>query len=46
MTLREFWQALHAVLIYDRLLNVAHTSTIREETASVREQIRNFRNGK
>ena len=43
MSLREFWQALHAVLIYDRNLSVAYHSTIRASEDEVRQQIANAR---
>lgn len=44
MTLREFWQAVHAVLLYDRSLPVARHSTVREASESVRSQLRQFLN--
>jgi len=43
MPLREFWQSLHAVLIYDRNLSVAYHSSIRESEDAVRQQIENAR---
>ena len=42
MTLREFWQSLHAVLLYDRGLAVAHHSTLRERITPIRAQIAAF----
>ncbi len=44
MTLREFWSALHAVLLYDHHLPTVFPDTIKAKTASINEQINAFLN--
>lgn len=42
MSLKEFWQALHAVLLYDRGLDTVFRLASNAVTESIRQQLRNF----